>query len=665
MCASQAGQTGWDKAAVANPPQPSVLQRIKLSHVLLASLMLLAFAEMAWLSVARYRGYNAFVFDLGVMSQAIWSGSQGQPLIFSTQGIPFSRLARHVELIYFALAPVYRLFPSPITPLIAQSLLYAVGAFPLYRLAHRRLNHSGAALSLVAIYFLYPVMQTAVLFDIHGDTLAVPFLLFAVEAADRHAWRSYGIWVALALSCKVYVAIPVAVLGVILWLNGKRRAGIWTTILAVIWGAFSFFVLRAAFAPNEGALVHATTTSYIEQYFGQVGTLGQTGLARLVNLAIVVLPVLLLAWRSPYWFLAALAIIVPVALSTGPGPSYDYRYHHYVLAVPFLIVASAYAAEKLRSGEAERRVQDRRWRWHLPIAMSLLLTALMNSFFVNTPLSPGFFRAPLGSGLGLDDTSYGSTPRDRMKDTWLLTHVPDKAPVAANGSLGTRLVNRSILYLTDYPRAVRPLESLLSEVDYVVADSLFDFAMGSGDKVNDGGINYEKETIELMLETPEFGLVDERDGLLLFERGRQGLRQSLSSQSMTAAPVAVAEFGGAIGLVAAEVRGLGQGRYAAHFKWASLKPLANESQFVAVTRLEGVEHSRIPHLPTMVFKPTSKWRPEELIDEQFEFEVPQGLASGTYPLLLGWYDSSLLVATETDARSRLGEEVVIGQVTVP
>lgn len=73
--------------------------------------ILVTFALLAWLSVAAYRGYNLQTFDLGAISQAIWRATQGDPLVYTHKGIPVSRLAGHVEIIYFLLAPVYALRP--------------------------------------------------------------------------------------------------------------------------------------------------------------------------------------------------------------------------------------------------------------------------------------------------------------------------------------------------------------------------------------------------------------------------------------------------------------------------------------------------------------------------------------------------------------------------
>ena len=77
----------------------------------------------------------------------------------------------------------------------------------------RELLEDFAARCLALIYLLYPTALTSVLFDFHGDTLAMPILLFALDALDQRAWKRYGLFIALALSCKFYVAMPVALMG--------------------------------------------------------------------------------------------------------------------------------------------------------------------------------------------------------------------------------------------------------------------------------------------------------------------------------------------------------------------------------------------------------------------------------------------------------------------
>ena len=145
---------------------------------ILVGCIVLPTAMLVTLSVLRYTAYTANMFDLGHMAQAIWSSTQGRPLEVSYHGNVVSRLALHAELIYFLITPLYALFPSPITLVVVQALLFGLGGLPLYYLARRRIGNVHAARVITLIYLFCPVAQNAVLFDFHGDTLAMPLMMF-------------------------------------------------------------------------------------------------------------------------------------------------------------------------------------------------------------------------------------------------------------------------------------------------------------------------------------------------------------------------------------------------------------------------------------------------------------------------------------------------------
>lgn len=617
---------------------------------------------MTWVSVTRYSAFNMVSFDLGAMSQAIWRTTQGDPLMFTTEGIAFSRLARHVELFYFLLAPLYALRPSPTTLLIFQASLYVFGALPAYSLAQRRLPYRWMALVVAAIYLFYPVGQTAVLFAFHGDTLAMPLLLWAIDALDRGALRGYWVWLLLALSCKFYVAVPVAALGIVLWLQGRRRIGFNTALTAVVWIGLALIVIRPLFAPPEAVQVEATIASYFNYYFSQMN-LSATGAVRLANAVIVFVPVLLAGRWAPYWLLPAAAVAAPVLISTGPGPSYDYRFHHYALAVPFLIAAVVYgvvaaSAESLKGQSDGRQISGSTY-----LKLSLLLTLVMSIFLVNTPLNPRFYSPRPGSGLGLDAISgLFISKRDHLKDDWLMPLADSDMPLAANQMLASRLVNRDILYLV--PPENKSLEQLLPNVELVAVDALFDFALENGGRL-EWGVLSDKVTIQELLRHPTWGVLAARDGLLLFSEAEGSLAQQIEIRRIERTRPLQAQFGDTIGLVDVVITGEGHGRYRMQVDWMALRPLTDQPALIAVSRPDGLEQARIVHLPAMALLPTTEWPTDQIVRETFEFTLPDDAPPGEYPLYVGWYDTGSLYAAETDARSRVGDEVQIGVLIVP
>ncbi|NJP07033.1 MAG: DUF2079 domain-containing protein [Chloroflexaceae bacterium] len=633
------------------------------------------------LSIARYAGYNAGMFDLGNMAQAIWSATQGQPLMVTSYDVGArSRLSIHVELIYFLIAPGYALWPDPRLLVIIQAVLFTLGALPVYWITVRRSGSLLAARTLALVYLLYPTAQTSVLFDFHGDTLAMPLILFTLDALDRRAWRMYTLFVILTLSCKVYAALAVAAIGliVILW-EKQRRVGVITLAAAAIYGAVAFLGIRAWFAPEVGG-VATTSAGYVAHYFGAFDDIRATGAARFIHGLVVFAPPLLLVWRGWRWLWPGLLIGGAVLLSTGPGPSFDFRYHHYALVVPFLMMAAIDGTTRMRSAwqqarhigvsQPARRRQRSDWpQWFIQLQFTLVVVLLVSVALVNTPLNPLFWQAP--PGWGLDPSSYGITGRDRMRDQFLAEEVPAAVALAASTFAATHLTSRETLYLVRYPRdRERALfQQHIHQVEAVLADALFDFRTVDGNTFQ-GGVPYEQQEIATALRDPDMGLVTARDGLLLFRRGASAsdtLAQQAEMVVYETQPAPLATFGETMTLRDSELVPLGNRRFRATFVWA-LQPAAStaESQgqgFIAVSRLERVEHARIVHLPTFALQPTPTWG-DAAVREVFELEVPADVPPGDYRWLVGWYDLNHSEAYLTDERSRIGNEFDVGTIPI-
>lgn len=652
--------------------------------------VILVSGTLALLSVLRYTGYNAGMLDVGNMSQAVWSATQGRPLLYTREGGTFSRLAWHVEMIYFLLTPFYALFPSPITLLIIQACLFGVGAFPLFAFALRRLENAPAARLVTLIYLLYPVAQTAVLFDFHGDTLAMPLLMFMLNALDRRTWRSYALWLALALSCKFYVAAAVVALGIVLYLKKDRRVALCTLLAGLTWGSLAF-LLRPVFSPPGVVEVQASTSGYLSFYFGQMQRLLNPTIIsqRFLTALVVFMPALWLGWRALIWLAPASVIALPSLLSVGSVTASDYRFHHYAITVPFLMTAIVYGAAALRQRQRHTDLgQHIRRPWRAELYMTLSITLLFTITLVDTPLNPLFWIAP--PGWGRDERAYGHTPRDAVKDRWLREYVPERAPVATSMFIAPHIVNREVVYLFEYADStnLQPLSARLATVDYAVADALFDFSIplpgvstavqtgvpdisalvGVGHQPSSiGGVRHDDAAIAALLRDPAFGLVQARDGLLLFQRApdpHQVLLQDVSVQEAVIATDTLYNFENGIGLKDWQIIPLGNHRFQIHFVWEVLPQWEAGRSLFAVSRLEGTAQMRIAHLPTQTLYPTPHWSSGESIVEDFEIVLPAELSAGQYPVWTAWYDSRHLFAAATDARSRVGVEHQVASITI-
>jgi uncharacterized membrane protein len=629
------------------PAQPHSKLPIALRDPLLLIAMALTFAMLTWLSLSRYWGFNAGMFDLGNMAQAIWSSTQGQPLLYSWPGgVQASRLGGHVELGYLLFTPLYALLPDPQALLVAQAGLFVLGALGAYRLAARRTGEQFAARAAALIYLLYPAALTGVLFDFHADTIALPILMLALDALDQRAWRRYALLIALALSLKFYIAASVAGIGLValVW-GGQRRAGALTIAVALLYGGLAFFVLRPLFS-GAGSSVSSTSGSYIGYYFGQLGQITTTLGERVLNALIVFGPVLLVAWRGWRWLIPALPVAAAALLSTGPGGAFDYRYHHYGVVVPFIIMAAIDGVGRMQA--IPKRRGGRSWRGDLGLTVGV--TLLCAALLVDIPLNPLFWlRIP---GSGLDPAMYGVTERDEAKPQ-LLARIPAGAPTIASNFLAPHLANRSTLYLLRYPdesAGPRRLPSLLPQAEYAVADALFDFFLPI-DGGYAGGIDGDREAIALLLSDPAFGLIGMQDGLLLFQRGAAGMQNQISARPDDGAP-AIQVFGDAVELVSATAEVTAPGRAQLRYVWRLRKGFG-ERRYVAISQLSGVPEARFVHLPGYALSPSWEWQAGTLVEERFEIELPPDLQPAGVPLLTGWYDLASPFAYRSDPRSLL------------
>ena len=581
---------------------------------------------MLWQSILRFETYNAAMLDLGNMAQSIWSSTQGSPLMYTSADGPKSRLAGPMEVIYFAITPLYAVFPDPRILLIIQAAVFVAGSVPVYRLANRKLGSHRLAIMLSATYLFYPVAQTAVIFDFHGDTLAMVFLLYAIEALDRRSKKAFAIWSLLALASKFYVAFALLLISGVLWLSKRRGFALGGVLLAAGWLVLTYISHQHFGKLNVTQAEESAFVRYASYYFGSLGSLPSSALLRMLNAIIVFGPALVLAFRSPLWLLAGLAMAAPAMLSSGPGPAYLYLYHHYALTVPFLMAAMIYGAASMPV-HATSDEGPGRWSRTRSVILALGITLTFSLALVQQPLSPKFYLE--GFPGRLDRPAEGKTERDRLIDQWLEAKVPDSAPIASDVFLAPHIANRATLYplfLSDSvesPTRDRLLR-MFEVVDYVVIDLFSEF--------------FRTEVLLQSLLNDDLRLVESRDGLLLFAKESSGLVQGVQILSTVDAPLtAPVRLTDAVGVVGHSIEVSADGRLKLTLDWVRLSPEADYVELIAVSEFPELENSRIVHLPTLALHPFSAWEMNTIIRETIEFPLPEDLPESVSELHLKLY----------------------------
>lgn len=213
------------------------------------------------LSLQQHTTYQTHGLDLGNVDQALWNTAQGRFMQFTLMAPVESRLALHVEPILLSFVPFYWLnLGGPTLLLLSQTVIVALGAWPLYRLAVVSYQASGTALplprpmqyTLLAFpfgYLMYPPLQSAVLFEFHAVTFAPTFILFALLALEQAQSRRFLGAAVLVMACKEDMPLLIAALGLYFGLAYRqwRLAGI-TMALGSGWFLTAVLLIQPQFA---------------------------------------------------------------------------------------------------------------------------------------------------------------------------------------------------------------------------------------------------------------------------------------------------------------------------------------------------------------------------------------------------------------------------------
>lgn len=344
------------------------------ARVAVWALMAAYSVTFGWLAAARHESFSTGRFDLGNMVQAVWSVAHGG--LFETtdvSGQQFSRLGAHVDPILAVFAPAWWIWPSPLLLLIAQAVIVSLGALPAFWLGRRWLHDDRLAVAGAAVYLLFPALQHAVLFDFHPVTLAAPLLMFCIWAAVERRWWCLGICGTLAALSQEQVGLMLVGLAVWMWFSGRerRRAAVVLAACAGAWVAVAFWIVIPA---NAIAGHSPFLTRYSELGDGPGSILGSlitrpwealpmlATPGRLVYLATLLLPLLLLPLMAPLLLAAALPQL-GINLLAGAGPSepagyvnpiQTIEYHYAVVLVPFLVAAMLLGLAGLMAGRPRR-----------------------------------------------------------------------------------------------------------------------------------------------------------------------------------------------------------------------------------------------------------------------------------------------------------------------
>jgi len=466
------------------------------SGVLLWSAIAAYAVGFSALSIMRHRAFATGRFDLGNMVQAVWSTAHGDPLrMTGLRGDQVSRLGAHFDPILAAFAPLWLVWPSPDVLLVTQAVAIALGALPVYWLARKHLVSERAGVAFALAYLLYPPTQWLTLNEFHPVALACPLLLFAIWYLDEGRLLPFAAFALLAAATKEEIALVVAGLGIWYALAHRRRlagaviavAGLLVALVAIEAviphfnraGTSSFFTRYSEVGSTPGGIVHTALTDP-----WKVVTTALTGRG-LGYLARLLLPLGLLALLAPLVLVAALPELAVNLLSAATTQT-SIRFHYTAGVIPVLIAAAVFGAARLA-----------RARPALPLAGAVVVVAVASNYLLGA--IPVWRYFPGGEQQQAHAAEVSEHDRIAAR---ALRLIPPHAVVSATNSLGAHLSARR--RLLSFP--------FLQDARWVAADET---APGYADRLAPLPTAVQ---LSWLRRNPEWRLVFERDGILIFQR---------------------------------------------------------------------------------------------------------------------------------------------------
>ncbi len=396
-------------------------------------LAVVLFTAYAIVSVGRYAHLETRSWDLGIFEQAVRAYAHFQVPVVDLKGPGVNVLGDHFSPVTALLAPLYRLFPSPVTLLIAQAALVALSAVPVTRAAARLLGRP-RGLALGIAYGLSWGIQRAVDFDFHEICFAVPLIAYALEAVLRHRWRAALCWALPLVVVKEDLGLTLAAIALVVALRSwrlSRKTALYALGVAAF-GALATLVTLTLVIP---AFNTADAYDYWNKVNGEGGPFDGMD-TKLRTLAWLLIPTTgLLALRSP---------LLLVALPTLGWRflSHDSHYwgtdwHYSAVLMPVVTLA---LADALATTQRSPRPWLRSYTLHLPAAVTAAALALTTTL----PLST------------LTEATAYRTPARVTAIERLLARIPDGATVESNIGPISRLTSRCRVFWLSNTQGVTP-----------------------------------------------------------------------------------------------------------------------------------------------------------------------------------------------------------------
>lgn len=389
-------------------------------------------------TAVRHYQFQTQAWDMGIFDQLFWNTIHGNFMEGTLEEIS-SHFGIHFSPTLLLLVPGYTLFPSPYYLLLMQTIAMALGAWPLYLIAKKKIEDP-LPLIIAGTYLLYPSLHWVNIFDFHEIAFFIPLALAGFYFLEERKILPASIFLALAAGTKEDAILMVFFIGLYILIRAflqkdglQKIAGSFIALTAIVLFFITIKIIMPAFGGGllrldryqelggtlSEIIINSTTNPMLP-----ISILFQT--EKIIYASWLFLPVALL----PLFSWPSLILLLPGILEnalTNNKFQFSGLYQYDAILIPGIFIGMIFGIEFL----LKKIPGDNKG-----IIGRIVLAASLIGFLLRSPISPLSFPINL---------FMPSQNRDAVIE--VLSKIPDNASVTAPANIVPHLSRREKIYI--------------------------------------------------------------------------------------------------------------------------------------------------------------------------------------------------------------------------
>jgi uncharacterized membrane protein len=455
---------------------------------------------LSTITILKHHAFLTSGFDLGIFNQAFHTTLFDGKFFYETGDLSFnpggSFFGVHFSPILFLLLPFYAIYPNPENFLVMQTVILALGAFPIYWMSRDKLGKK-VGLMVSIIYFVYPPLFLLNLNDFHLEAFTSTFFLFSVYYFEREEWTKFFaliILTMLTIEFAPIIGVFMALYGLLLYSKNKFKDGKAARKYIVLTALLSVLIFVLAFKIKENFNTYTsplpTPFHYILSNPAGVPSIffsdGQEKIFYLINF---LAPLASLPLLAPEPLVMAIPWIF-VSFSSTYSVYYSVYFQYTGFVIPFVFIAFPKAIERLNLQNARKILY-----------VVLLCTTIFTLYLPFGHGSPWNYQLP--------------TTNERVElIRVILPYIPSNASILTQNDIFPHVSNRAEAYMY-MPTLTN------ASVDYILVDQTSEFYKWYQPAVFGERTPLNVTTLEVD-KNGTFGILARAKSVLLLKKGYTG-----------------------------------------------------------------------------------------------------------------------------------------------